>query len=107
MSKAKENTINKLGFNNWVAQNLKNDPKLLKEYLKEASTNFDKDHNIEIFLDSLKDIAKAKGWTYLEKETGISRQSLYKTFSKNGNPRIKIFMTILDCLGLGLNLKVV
>lgn len=67
MSKIKNNTINKSGFDNWVVQNLKDDPKLLKEYLKEAVINFDKDHNIEVFLDSLKDVAKAKGWTSLEK----------------------------------------
>jgi len=104
MTTRKNNSINKLGFDSWVVENLKDNPKLVKEYLKEAIKSFDKDHNIEALLDSLKDVAKAKGWTSLEKETGISRQSLYKTFSKSGNPRIKTFMTILDCLGLNLKL---
>ena len=41
---------------------------------------------------ALGDIARAKGMTYMAKETGLGRESLYKTLSPEGNPE---FSTIL------------
>lgn len=98
------NKINKSGFDNWVIENLKSDPQLADEYLNQIIKDFDKDEDITIFLSALKKVAKAKGWTNLEKETGISRQSLYKSLSQKGNPRIKTFLAIINSLGYHLNI---
>ncbi|MFT6220190.1 MAG: putative addiction module antidote protein [Rickettsiales bacterium] len=99
------NNINKSGFNNWVVDNLKSDPELAKEYLAEVMKKFDEDEDIEALLSSLKKAAKAKGWTYLEQETGISRQALYKALSEKGNPRIKTFLNIINSLGYHLRIN--
>jgi probable addiction module antidote protein len=53
---------------------------------------------------ALGDIAKARGMTQLAKDTGITREGLYKAFSKAGNPE---FMTVLKVMrSLGLQLRV-
>ena len=99
-----KNSINKSGFDSWVVDNLKKDSDLTKKYIDEAIKNFDKDENIEILLSALRKAAKAKGWTYLEKETGISRQALYNALSEKGNPRIKTFIEIINSLGYHLKI---
>ena len=99
------NEINKSGFDNWVVDNLKSDPELIKEYINQIIENFDRDEDIAILLSSLKKVAKAKGWTNLENETGISRQSLYKSLSEKGNPRIKTFLAIINSLGYHIKIS--
>ncbi len=39
------------------------------------------------------------GFTALAKNTGLSRESLYKTLSGNGNPKLKTIQSILSELG--------
>lgn len=53
----------------------------------------------------LGDVARSKGMTQIAKETGLGRESLYKSLSPEGNPE---FATILRVIkALGLQLKVV
>jgi len=97
--------MNKIGFDNWLTETLKQDKELAKMFLKGSIEDF-KDHNdINILLSSLRNVAKAMGWTYLEKETGISRQALYTALSEKGNPRVRTFMMILDAFGLKMSLN--
>lgn len=97
-----KNSINEIGFDNWVVQGLKDDPEQAREYLKETIKNFEVDQDVEILLSSLKNLAKAYGWTRLSKKTGISRMSLYNALSEKGNPKIKTLMVILHGLGYKL-----
>jgi len=101
MFKKKKKDIN---FDKWLSENLKQDPKFAKGFLDETIENFDKDGNIEILLSSLSQVAKAKGWTWLKKETGISRRALYNALSTKGNPRIKTFLNILNSLGYSMKI---
>ncbi len=50
-------------------------------------------------------IARAKGMTHIAKETGLSREQLYRSFSQNGNPTLKTTLAVLKALGLSLSLK--
>jgi probable addiction module antidote protein len=53
----------------------------------------------------LGDVARSKGMTQIARETGLGRESLYKSLSPEGNPE---FATILRVIkALGLQLKVV
>lgn len=99
------NNINKLGFEDWVIDNLKSDPELAQQYLDAAIKDFDEDEDVSALLLSLKSVAKARGWTYLEKETGISRQALYKALNEDGNPRIRTFLNIINSLGYHLKIS--
>lgn len=49
-------------------------------------------------------IARAKGMTQLAKDTGITREGLYKALSVEGNPEFSTMMKVFK--GLGLKLKV-
>ncbi len=53
----------------------------------------------------LGDVARSKGMTQIARETGLGRESLYKSLSIEGNPE---FATVLRVIkALGLQLKVV
>jgi len=93
-----------IGFDKWLVKNLKQDSKFAKGFVDETIENFEKDKNIEILLSSLSEVAKAKGWTWLKKETGISRKALYNALSTKGNPRIKTFLNILNSLGYSMKI---
>lgn len=45
-------------------------------------------------------IARARGMVQLARDTGISRDGLYKALSKNGNPSLDTILKVLHALGL-------
>lgn len=52
---------------------------------------------------ALGDIARAKGMTQLARETGLGRESLYKTLSPTGNPELGTVLKVARALGLRLS----
>jgi probable addiction module antidote protein len=55
---------------------------------------------------ALGDIARARGMSQLAKDTGISREGLYKALSPDGNPSLATVLKIVKALGLRLTTKV-
>lgn len=51
---------------------------------------------------ALGDIARAKGMTELARKTGLSRESLYRALSPEGNPEMATIMKVIGALGLHL-----
>ena len=49
---------------------------------------------------ALRDIARARGMVRLAKETGLTREGLYKALSKDGNPSLGTVLKVLKALGL-------
>jgi probable addiction module antidote protein len=49
------------------------------------------------------DIARAKGITQIARETGLGRESLYKTLSTEGNPEFATVLKVVKALGLRLH----
>ena len=47
-------------------------------------------------------VARAKGMTNVAVNTGLSKEQLYKSLSKNGNPTLKTIVRLVDSWGLGL-----
>lgn len=72
-------------------------------YLNEALM----DEDPRMFLLALKDVLEAQGGdvSSLSKETELSRQNLYRIFSKTGNPQLKSLHTILHAMGLHLSVQ--
>ena len=59
-----------------------------------------------VLLLALRRIADARGgMAKLAKETGLAREALYRTLSKNGNPRLTSLRAILDASGLRLTVE--
>jgi putative addiction module killer protein/probable addiction module antidote protein len=49
-------------------------------------------------------VARARGLSALQRETGIKRQTLNKSLSLKGNPTLETLMTVLKALGLRLEI---
>ena len=55
---------------------------------------------------ALRTVAEALGGlTALAERTGLSRESLYRTLSRNGNPRLDTLAAVLDAFGLRLTVR--
>jgi probable addiction module antidote protein len=54
---------------------------------------------------ALGDIARAKGMTWIAKESGLGRESLYKALSPEGNPEFATVLKVVRSLGLRLHAK--
>ena len=54
---------------------------------------------------ALGDVARARGMVQLAKETGLTREGLYKALSKEGNPNFGTVLKVLHALGLKITLQ--
>ncbi len=64
------------------------------------------DGNPVVLLEALRNVAQAKGGMgALAKAAGVSRESLYRTLSRHGNPKIDTIMQLLRVLGLRLAIE--
>lgn len=52
---------------------------------------------------ALGDIARAKGMSKVAKAAGLSRESLYKALSEDGNPSLATVLKVAKALGLRLH----
>ncbi len=50
-------------------------------------------------------VARAKGMSQIAKETGLSREQLYRSFSADGNPTLKTTIAVMKVLGIELTAK--
>jgi probable addiction module antidote protein len=59
-----------------------------------------------VLLEALRNVAQAKGGMgALAKTAGVNRESLYRTLSRRGNPKIETIMVLLSVLGLKLTVE--
>jgi len=59
-----------------------------------------------LLLVALRNVADSKGgMAMISKQSGLSRESLYRSLSKNGNPKISTLFSIIKALGLHLSVK--
>ncbi len=56
---------------------------------------------------ALADIARARGMLHLARETGLTREGLYKALSPEGNPSFAMVMKVCKALGLKLHTELV
>ncbi len=52
--------------------------------------------------DALGVVARARGMTEVAREAGVSRESLYRALSANGNPEFATVLRVVHALGLRL-----
>ncbi len=74
---------------------------MMAEYLIAALEADDTD----IFLNALSNVAKARGIAQLAKDTGLGRESLYKSLAPGAKPRFDTIMKITKALGVPLAVK--
>lgn len=47
-------------------------------------------------------VARAKGMTEIARETGLSREQLYRSFSDKGNPTLKTTLAVMRAIGVDI-----
>ncbi len=80
-----------------VAEYLKTDADI-QGFLEEAAASNDPAD----FIHALNTAARAKGMTAVAERAGVTRASLYKSLSADGNPRFETITRIVDALGCHL-----
>ncbi|MSP38447.1 MAG: putative addiction module antidote protein [Deltaproteobacteria bacterium] len=83
-----------------VAEQLRT-PEEMAAYLDAWLTDFPDD--VAGITRALGDIARAKGMSQVARQTGLSRESLYKALSANGNPSFATVIKVATVLGLRLH----
>jgi probable addiction module antidote protein len=53
---------------------------------------------------SIGHVAKAKGMSQIARETGLSRESLYRALSDDGNPELSTMTKVMQALGLRIQI---
>jgi probable addiction module antidote protein len=81
------------------------DPEEAAAYLN-AALEDDSENAPEVFLLALRDVAKARGIRQIAHDTQLSRESLYRTLSRRGNPRFSTLEAVLESVGLKLTVEV-
>lgn len=85
-------------YNEYLFENLQ-DPKEAAGYLQACLEDSE-----ESFLMGLRDVVEARlGITGLSKKTCLNRETLYRTLSKKGNPKLSSLTAILKACGIKLD----
>lgn len=66
---------------------------------------FENGEEAELLLAIRQVVIAGIGFSALSERTGLSRESLYKSLSGNGNPKLKTLQLILSALGYGVKVK--
>jgi probable addiction module antidote protein len=74
------------------------DDEALAVYMSEALETGDP----AFITDAIGIIARARGMTQVAKDAGLSRESLYRALSSDGNPEFATILKVVDALGLKL-----
>jgi|SaaInl4_150m_RNA_FD_contig_123_5029_length_1684_multi_6_in_1_out_0_1 probable addiction module antidote protein len=83
-----------------IADHLETDEDI-RQFLKESSLI----GGSSDFIHALGGAAKAKGITFVAKKIGVTRASLYKSLSEEGNPRFDTVNKIVSALGGSLTVN--
>ena len=63
------------------------------------------DGDPKAILSALNTIARSEGMTKVARQTGLSRESLYKALSETGNPEFSTIYKVIDALGLSIRVS--
>ena len=50
---------------------------------------------------AINDVARARGMSQLARDSGISREGLYKALSSTGNPEFSTMLKVIHCIPAG------
>lgn len=76
-------------------------PNAIAGYLSEAFETGDE----KLIARALGTVARAKGMTEVAHDTGLSRESLYRSLSEQGRPELATAIKVLDSFDMQLTVK--
>jgi probable addiction module antidote protein len=92
-----------VSHNGATIRELRDNPEFAAEYLRAA---LEDDNEPGILLIALRRIAEARGgMAKVAKAAGIKRESLYRTLSARGNPRLSTLVAVIKAVGLKLTVE--
>lgn len=89
-------------YDKWARRTLSADPELAVEYLRELVEHADSPEDL---LTGLRRIAETQGMARVAEAAGLSRESLYRSLSAAGNPRLSTLIAVLRVAGLRLSVR--
>ena len=95
------NKVSKPSVRGFDAADYLHDEDDIAEYLRIVVADGDP----ALIAAALGDIAKARNISQLSRDTGISREGLYKALSDQGNPTLETVMKVVKALGLQLTIE--
>ena len=93
--------MNKIEITHFDIAQYLDDKELVAEYLSQILA----DGNMDELLIALGNIAKAKGMTQIAKDTGLGRESLYKTFNPKSKPKFDTIMKVMNSFGVKIQIS--
>ena len=75
------------------------DEETIAAYLSAALAENDPD----AFLQAIRTVARARGMAQLARDSGLGRESLYKTLAPGAKPRYDTVMKLVNALGVTLS----
>ena len=93
--------MSKLEITNFDIAQYLDDKEVIAEYLSQILADGDMDE----LLVALGNIAKAKGVAQIAKDTGLGRESLYKTFNPHSKPKFDTIMKVMNSLGIKMRVS--
>ena len=88
-----------------IVEDLKKDDELADMYLETAIADYNQNFDKKALLSALRHLAEARGISTIARETGLTRDTFYKSLSPGGNPRLDTIITILKALKYRLTLN--
>jgi len=85
-----------------LMRQLRDNPRFAVEYLKAALAE---DDEPKVLLLALRRIARARGIANVARAAGVERESLYRSLSKRGNPRLSTLAAVTKAVGLRLTVE--
>jgi probable addiction module antidote protein len=88
------------------ANDIKNNPKKLKEFEKVVNSVYEETGDVDVILGALKVLAHLKGnITKLARKSDVERASVYNLFKNGSNPTFRNFISVSQNLGVELKLS--
>ena len=73
-----------------------------EEKIADYLSSIIEDKDWALLMRAIGDVAKARGMTNISKETGLGRESLYKAFNSNTQPKFDTVVRVLDALDIDI-----
>lgn len=83
------------------------DPTEAAAYLNAALEELDEPDGVAVFLLALRDVVRAREVSGVARSASLGRESLYRTLSATGNPKLKSLLAILRVMGLRISVEAV
>lgn len=99
---------NSIPYTDVLVNMFEKDKAFLDNFISVAFEEYNNDENIENLVMALKCVTEAKGGiAALVEKTGLSRQTIYNTFSLKTSPNLSSFNKILNALGFEIKVVLI